>query len=102
MLKFPHCVVEVVRHYREEGDVSEVSNNQSFSASTEFFGKLNNFLITYYWVSRYLEVLEFLTNRTVGKFENFYITQILREINFGEARSSKTVVFGHFRGSRFC
>ena len=30
-------VVEVTRHYREEGDVSEVSNNQSFSASTEFF-----------------------------------------------------------------
>ena len=76
-------VVEVVRHYREEGDVSEVSNNQSFSASTEFFGKLNNFLITYYWVSRYLEVPEFFTKRTVWKLKHFSFTQILREINFG-------------------
>ena len=36
-LMHSYVVVEVVRHYREEGDVSEVSNNQSFSASTEFF-----------------------------------------------------------------
>ena len=27
------------------------------------------------------------------KFENFSVIQILREINFGESRSSKTAVF---------
>ena len=27
------------------------------------------------------------------KFHDFYITQILREINFGESRSSKTAIF---------
>ena len=31
---------------------------------------------------------------TVQKFNNFSVTQILREINFGEYRSSKTAILG--------
>ena len=30
---------------------------------------------------------------TVWKFHDFSVTQILREINFGESKSSKTAVF---------
>ena len=30
---------------------------------------------------------------TVWKFQDFSVIQILREINFGESRSSKTAVF---------
>ena len=33
---------------------------------------------------------------TVWKFQNFSVIQNLREINFGESRSSKTAVFGIF------
>ena len=63
-----------------------------------FFGKLNNFLITYYCVvSRYLEVPEFFTKRIVEVQEFFHYSDF-REINFGE---SKTVVFAHLRGSEF-
>ena len=36
--------------------------------------------------------------RTVWKFHDFPITQILREMNFGESRSSKTAVFAFFEG----
>ena len=35
-------------------------------------------------------------NFTVWKFQDFSITQILREINFGEIRSAKTAVFAIF------
>ena len=34
--------------------------------------------------------------------DTFSITQILREINFGELRSSKTAGFCHFGGSELC
>ena len=34
-------------------------------------------------------------------FSGFSVTQILREINFGAARSSKIAVFGSFGGSEF-
>jgi len=33
---------------------------------------------------------------TVGKFHDFSVIQILREINLGESRSSKTAVFAIF------
>ena len=36
---------------------------------------------------------------TVWKYHDFPITQILREINFGESRSSKTLPF--FEGVNF-
>ena len=36
------------------------------------------------------------------KFHDFPITQILREINFGESISSKTAVFAFLGGSEFC
>ena len=35
------------------------------------------------------------------KFQDFYIIQILREINFGESRSSKTAVFAIFGAVHF-
>ena len=35
------------------------------------------------------------------KFQDFSVIQILREINFGESRSSKNAVFAIFRGSEF-
>ena len=35
------------------------------------------------------------------KFENFSVIQILREINFGESRSSKTAVFAIFGAVTF-
>ena len=41
----------------------------------------------------------FCTSRTVWKFHDFSITQILREIIVGEFRMSKNAIFGHFRGS---
>ena len=31
----------------------------------------------------------------------FSVTQILREITFGECRSSKTILLGNFRGPEF-
>ena len=34
-------------------------------------------------------------------FCDFFVTQILREINFGESRSPKKLHFFHFRGSEF-
>ena len=34
--------------------------------------------------------------------KRFSVTQILREINLGESRSSKTAVFAIFWGSEFC
>ena len=33
---------------------------------------------------------------TVWKFQDFSVIQVLREINFGESRSSKTAVFTGF------
>ena len=36
------------------------------------------------------------------KLQDFSVTQILREINLGESRSSKTAVFAIFWGSEFC
>ena len=38
---------------------------------------------------------------TVWKFCDFPITQILREINFGESRSSKTAIYACFEASDF-
>ena len=39
----------------------------------------------------------------VWTFQDFSITQILREINFGESRSSKIVIFANLGGgSAFC
>ena len=37
----------------------------------------------------------------VWKFKNFSITQILREINFGDCRSSKTVFFAIIKALNF-
>ena len=39
---------------------------------------------------------------TVWKFHSFSITLILREINFGEATSSKTTHICNFRSCEFC
>ena len=36
---------------------------------------------------------------TVWKCQDFSVIQILREINFGESRSSETAIFRNFRGS---
>ena len=36
------------------------------------------------------------------KNQDFFVTKILREINFGEFTSSKTAVFGNFSGSDIC
>ena len=36
---------------------------------------------------------KFQSLSTVWKFQDFSVTQILREINYGESRSSKTAVF---------
>ena len=40
-----------------------------------------------------LEPENWLKVYTVWKFQDFSVTQILREINFGESRSSKTAVY---------
>jgi len=37
----------------------------------------------------------------VWKFHDFSVTQILREINFGESKSSKTIIFAIFGALRF-
>ena len=39
---------------------------------------------------------------TVWKFQDFSITQILREINFGEFRSAKIAVFANFGALKKC
>ena len=41
-------------------------------------------------------------SHTKEKFHDFSVTQILREIIFGESRSSITGVLCNFRGSDFC
>ena len=38
----------------------------------------------------------FLSNITVWKFQEFSVSQILREINFGESRSVETAIFAIF------
>ena len=38
---------------------------------------------------------------TAWKFQDFSVTHILREINFGESRSSKTAVFAFFENLDF-
>ena len=38
---------------------------------------------------------------TVWKFQNFAITQILREINFGDYGSTKTAVLIHLKALKF-
>ena len=40
-------------------------------------------------------------NFTVWKFHDFYISQILREINFGEFRSAKSAILTHLEGLNF-
>ena len=37
-------------------------------------------------------------NSTVWKFHNFSVTQILREINFGDSRSAKPAISTHLEG----
>ena len=39
---------------------------------------------------------------TVWKFQDFPVTRILREINFGEFRGIKIADFCHFRDSEVC
>ena len=39
------------------------------------------------------DLLAFISSYTVLKFQDFSITQILRQINFEESRSSKTAIF---------
>ena len=39
---------------------------------------------------------------TVWTFHDFSVILILREINFGESRSSKTANCSNFRGSELC
>ena len=50
------------------------------------------FLIIFLWYTVY----------TLSKFQDFSVIQIFRETNLGESKSSKTVVFCHFRGFEFC
>ena len=38
---------------------------------------------------------------TVWKFHDFSITQILREINFGDSRSAKSAISTHLEGLNF-
>ena len=39
---------------------------------------------------------------TVWNFQDFSLIQILREINFGQSRSSKDAIFVILGGSEFC
>ena len=41
------------------------------------------------------------TYLTLRKFQDFFITQTLREINFGDSTSSKSAFFYAFRGPEF-
>ena len=38
---------------------------------------------------------------TMWKFQDFSITQILREINFEDSRRTKSAIVTHFRGYEF-
>ena len=40
-------------------------------------------------------------NDTLWKFHNFSMTQILREINFGDSISAKSVIWAHFEALNF-
>ena len=59
--------------------------------------KVVNFLI------RKIEIIKIESPQcaTVWKFQDFSITQILREINFGESSDSKTAVFIIFGALNF-
>ena len=48
-----------------------------------------------------LEVINTKSITDEWKFQNFSVTQILREINFGNSRSLKTAVFSCFTASEF-
>ena len=53
-------------------------------------------------IDGFTEKQRFHEAATVGKFQNFSISQILREINFRESRSAKTVILTHLHiGSEF-
>ena len=43
---------------------------------------------------------KFQSLSTVWKFQDFSVTQILREINYGESRKSKTAVFAIFGATK--
>ena len=42
-----------------------------------------------------------INNNTVWKYHDFSITQILREIKFGDARSAKYAIFMHLEALNF-
>ena len=44
-------------------------------------------------IKKYGQNIEELWESTVWKFQNFSVTQILREINFGESKSHEFAVF---------
>ena len=48
-----------------------------------------------------LTIPHFLFPKLWWKFQDFSVTQILREINFGQSRSSKTAIFAFFEGPNF-
>ena len=52
-------------------------------------GKIEQFL------AASVEVTE-ISSHTVWKFHDLSITQILREINFGDGRSAKSAILTHF------
>ena len=51
---------------------------------------MNTFMISENVISLQFE---YSTRFTMWKFQELFVNQILREINFGEIRSSKTAVF---------
>ena len=68
----------------------------------EKFESLTKHLIELRNDFRAIKVLgNFLKKGLKWNFQDFSVTQILREINFAESRSFKTTVFSTFRGFEF-
>ena len=94
-------------------EIKMYHHEDTFS-SKELFSEMNAFKVISNWNVKIWfcsPCISNLTNKvglrfrffgTVWKFHDFPITQILREINFGQSRSSKTAVFAFFEGLKFC
>ena len=70
---------------------------------TQILRELRGSKIAYLTIS---EALNFDFGRFLqflfGQKSEFFASQILREINIGESRSSKTAIFCYYKASEFC
>ena len=78
--------------------LTEKLSHLIFSALQNYFSEflLRSYQMIFLLVQVYMVFNQKCTSITEWKFHDFSVTQILRETNFGEPRSSKTAAFAIF------